>query len=98
MNTFPIRSPWEQLVSRRVCSSADMSISNESRKHKFITSVPRLDSTAERQLNQQLEFAAFRTLHHQHVIYLPVCKLDCVKYPTSLKPQSESCHSVGRGQ
>ena len=39
---------------------------DESRTYSLVTSVPPLNSTAERQLNQQLEFAAVRTLRHQH--------------------------------
>ena len=35
---------------------------------RFVTSVPPLNSTAERQLNQQLEVAAAWSLRHQHVI------------------------------
>ena len=49
-----------------VSGHVSQSMSHE--RISFVTSVPRLDSTAERQLNQQLELAAVRTLRHQHVI------------------------------
>jgi len=68
MNTLPIWSVRMESAPRRVCSLAVMSIRNESRTYTLVTSVLRLDSTAERQLNQQLELAAVRTLRHYHAI------------------------------